>query len=554
MLARILFVLLLLLVPLPADAAHCTGGGGGVYGYDWYDVPYDAWYRPHIMQVSSNELQWMSGWFYEDGIQKGPYFRPDADIHSGDWANALERAFSYSTGCGTGTVLRADAAVDIVRAVGLEAAALTMPEADVAAALARYADADEIASYARRYVAAATRYGIMEGETAPDGSYRFAPARPLTRAEAAVVLARSGLARADVVTADGRLNPARVHVNERVTIRGIPVAAGTVDGEHIAVYLDDGRPWQEHTSWQYWYGGRETPVEPGYRFAQWSLSAGQIHPETRVIAVYCYRNTFNLTATWWCSAPQPFTVYNTPPRVTVISYTSGPRPRFVVRVDDPDGDYVKNPPAIYVGQTPEVPPPEFPYPPASNAPNGVYYVNGDDVPSGTVMEVQWPDRYYASELTTGTWYVRFSGIDGWWHWGPWTDPIVITVGGDGSGGGGGGGGGDSMLSVTAAPNPVRRYGLLTVDVAIGAPAASVRWVWVTFNGRGIHRQPELTASGDTWSQWRGTHVPVEPDGVYDVTVTADVGGVVHTATISVTVSGEVLPYVRPSIIGNVRGR
>lgn len=91
----------------------------------------------------------------------------------------------------TDNVTRQVAIRFLVTALDLEPYSLGLSASQVSQALDRYRDRHKIDSSARRYVAAATILGIVEGY--PDGTFR--PQDYMTRAEAATMLARSALAR-----------------------------------------------------------------------------------------------------------------------------------------------------------------------------------------------------------------------------------------------------------------------------------------------------------------------------------------------------------------------
>ncbi len=78
-------------------------------------------------------------------------------------------------------VTRAEFAVMTAKALGL----------DISAAHTDFPDDDEIPAWARGSVAAAWKAGIISGKTDPSGRIYFAPSDMLTRAEAAVMLARA---------------------------------------------------------------------------------------------------------------------------------------------------------------------------------------------------------------------------------------------------------------------------------------------------------------------------------------------------------------------------
>jgi len=86
-------------------------------------------------------------------------------------------------GAGDG-VTRAEAARVAVKALGLEQEAQALPEAERAAILGKLADGSSIPADVAGYVAVAIRKGLFPGEG------KFEPARTLTRADAAVLLAK----------------------------------------------------------------------------------------------------------------------------------------------------------------------------------------------------------------------------------------------------------------------------------------------------------------------------------------------------------------------------
>jgi hypothetical protein len=90
-------------------------------------------------------------------------------------------------------ISRQDTVLALVRSLGLSAYAASLTPKEVERLLNRYKDWPAIYSEARPSVAAATRLGIIEGY--PDGTFK--PTRELTRAEAATVIYRSCLIRAE---------------------------------------------------------------------------------------------------------------------------------------------------------------------------------------------------------------------------------------------------------------------------------------------------------------------------------------------------------------------
>ncbi|MBO9606382.1 MAG: S-layer homology domain-containing protein [Paenibacillaceae bacterium] len=112
---------------------------------------------------------------------------PFADVAETDWyapevARALEAGYMQGDGDGLfrpeASITRQEAAVVIARLLKLDA--------DGAAAAAPFADAQEMAAWSRGAIGAVTAAGIMEGY---DGNV-FRAGRPLTRAEAVVLLER----------------------------------------------------------------------------------------------------------------------------------------------------------------------------------------------------------------------------------------------------------------------------------------------------------------------------------------------------------------------------
>ncbi len=83
-----------------------------------------------------------------------------------------------------------------IRAAGKEADALAMTDAEVAAELAKFTDADKIPAWAKKY----TAYAIKNNITVGVGGGKFAPLEPISGTSFLVFLLKSGMGYADVTT------------------------------------------------------------------------------------------------------------------------------------------------------------------------------------------------------------------------------------------------------------------------------------------------------------------------------------------------------------------
>lgn len=92
-------------------------------------------------------------------------------------------------------VFRQDAVASLVKSLGLESYALSLAVKDVNRLLERFKDQKAIDASIRPHMATAARLKIIEGY--PDGTFK--PTRHMTRAEAATVVYRSCLIRADAL-------------------------------------------------------------------------------------------------------------------------------------------------------------------------------------------------------------------------------------------------------------------------------------------------------------------------------------------------------------------
>ncbi len=83
-----------------------------------------------------------------------------------------------------------------IRAAGKEADAIAMTDAEVAAELAKFTDADKIPAWAKKY----TAYAIKNNITVGVGGGKFAPLEPISGTSFLVFLLKSGMGYADVTT------------------------------------------------------------------------------------------------------------------------------------------------------------------------------------------------------------------------------------------------------------------------------------------------------------------------------------------------------------------
>lgn len=113
-------------------------------------------------------------------------------------------------------VTREEMAAMLVRVAGLEAAARAAVDAGLP-----YADAGEVAGWARGYVALAHREGLLKGV----GAGTFAPKAPATRAQAAAAVLRA-MERQGLLT-------------ETVTVTGI-VVVSEIEGRHLELEVTAG--------------------------------------------------------------------------------------------------------------------------------------------------------------------------------------------------------------------------------------------------------------------------------------------------------------------------
>lgn len=488
----------LLTWPIPAEAYHCPTGGDE-YGGSYSDVAPEDYAT--VMHVSETNIQWISGWWYK---YFGWYFHPNSLMSMPWWNGAIHNAFGFGMAyCGSydENIKLAYAASDIVRAAGLGWVADAMSWTEAQAILSRYADHGQVPASVYKDVAVAVKYGIIQ----VNGQYLY-PQQELTRIQAARLIARTAVARLSGPKT-------RFHLAEFIALNGTPHTPTywQAISDTIAIYRDDGtRVWGA--------SGRSVSVLGG------SIGVGRFYGRYSFISrsLYSWDNGLQVT---WTSVPFVFEVYNNAPSAAIHAPQDGSsvaddRPEFRFSATDPDRDSIGG---FHIQVSTRS---DF----ASVTWEG--YIN-TPAASGEQVSVR-PDQALPRGQPL---YARVRARDSWGAWGPWSAVVSFRIE-------------DQLrLTLSASPNPVRRYELLRVRVRLDSSSGtpSNASVSVTFNGKGV--PVSLVSWGNGWAVWEGTYVPTEQQGrSYPLVASATWNNQSASASMDVLVNGEVMPYVRPAIL------
>lgn len=368
--------------PRTAEAWHCPNGGGYYGGFS--DVGSSDWFYPYVTAAAN--AGWMSGWevwrrsygFW----QREWLFYPNSDETRASWRGALYYAYGSHRDCGTGYITRAYAASELIRDAGLGWVADQMSWWEAEAILSQFPDYRQTPSDVFKDVAVAVKYGIINGVRRSYGVY-LEPNSNLTRAQAATILTRAGLARVST-------DKTRYHIREVIRVTGQPYASGYYN-EYIELYRNDGTRIAA-----YW--GRSVQINAS------SIGIGRYYVR------YRFDNTIGGRTYTWVSAPYVFDVYNNAPTAEVLA-PSGTfdtrRPPIRVRVWEDDGDRVRQ---VHVQVL-------------DSGWNVIWeqYLS-TDLGSGQELTLT-PDPLWSGT----TLYVRARAMDQWWAWGPFGNTLAFSI-------------------------------------------------------------------------------------------------------------------------------
>lgn len=386
-------------------AAACPSGWGAYGGFS--DVPETQWSFEYIRQVASSSIAWQSGQAVWTRVWNGlwwewawvHFYYPTSALQNDHWRGGVKRAFAVSLPCvpAGGSVTRANAASELIRAAGLGWVADQMTWTEAQTILSSFPDHAATPAGVYRDVAVAVWYGIVQGVWTPSGVF-LQPNNTLTREQGAALLARAGLARV-------RTDKTSYFRTESIQVFGAPRTIDTIVSETAGLHRDD------HTLLSSWTGRNHTTgasgLQPGRYFVVYTFQTA------RQVLRWCPWTGFwwqTITNTWR-STPAVFNVVNRTPAVTMLAPQGDQtdrQPPIRLRATDADGDTIRQLQVQVATDTGFV----------SLAWSGTFNVT---LASGGEWSVQ-PSPLPAEQAL----HVRAGAWDGL-NWGSWSAPLSFAI-------------------------------------------------------------------------------------------------------------------------------
>ncbi|HCC32661.1 MAG TPA: hypothetical protein DEQ28_01985 [Clostridiales bacterium] len=328
----------ILVLALSAGPALACPSGWGTYSSTWGDVSSGHWSFEYIRVVASPAVAWQSGesfWVAWPPHMQGWrfHYHPASTLEHGHWRGGVKRAFALSLPCASGgSITRASAASELIRAAGLGWVADQMTLAQAQAILSQFPDHAATPSGLYRDVAVAVWYGLMRGDDVPHVGLRLNPNNSLTREQGAALLARAALAR---VSTD-RTSYFRT---EAIQASGLARAVDPIVSETLRLHRDDHAQLASASGRSHAFAASGLP--PGRYYAVYEFVTERSERILRWAPGWGFWWETVITRRTWRSAPAVFSVVNRLPAVTLLAPQgdqTDPQPLVRLRVHDADGD------------------------------------------------------------------------------------------------------------------------------------------------------------------------------------------------------------------------